>query len=336
MEDVREVGAELRRLAEAEPLDPFDPAELLARGRRGRRRRKVLTAGGAIAGMAVVALAASLLPDLGSAGDQPQVADHQAEQSLFEPVPGVPRGEAGADQPVTKAEAARRCALRNPGEKRPLRLGSNTESGRTVLYDIKIGETAEVRWCKVPGGDKPSAALVAAAAQDPLPTSVAGQLRNCSVQLWVDLTGWKVMASDQSRSLGSVLVAVSPSGRKAVACYLSSTRPAGPAGPGANSMFVTLDSLDQSDPIFTPATASRRADLFAGGGGGSTFAGWGRVASNASRIVLQLGPGPGHEVPVDDGWFAVSWQKPGNANKVSPLKITAYDKAGKVIKVISH
>jgi hypothetical protein len=327
-------------------MDPLDTAKFLARGHRGRRRRTVLTAGAAIGGVAVIALTASLLPSLGVAGKQPDVAGDRGPVSMFEPVPGVPRGEAGADQPVTKAEAARRCALRHPEEKRPL-LGGDTESGRSVSYDIKTGEKAEVRSCKVPGGDKPSAALVAAAAEDPLPTSAAGQLRNCSVQLWVDLTGWKVMSSDQSKRLGrTILVAVSPSGRKAVACELGPTPPSGREGT-SNSMFVTLDSLDHGDPILTPAKGSRHATLLVASGGGSycpgtpcakqySYTGWGRVASNATKIVLQLGPSRVHEIPVNDGWFAITWLSPGNANQTSKPKLTAYDKAGKVVGVITQ
>ncbi|WP_433003682.1 hypothetical protein [Kribbella sp. CA-294648] len=336
MEDVRDVGAELHRLAEAEAQDPFDPVELLQKGRRRKRRRKILSAGGAVAGVAAVALAATLLPNLGPAGNQAQVAGGESQESLFEPVPGVPRGEEGADQPLTKAEAIRRCALRYP-EGKQLLVGSDTRSGRTLLYDAK---DRNKHFCKVPGGDKPSAALVAVAAKDPLPDTTAGQLRNCSVQLWVDLTGWRVMASErhQSKRLASVaLVAVSPSGRKAVACTMSPP-PAGQSEPGlegANSRFFTLDSLDKNDPILPPVKGSERADLFAATGSKSTLTGWGRVASNATLVRLQLGSGPAHEVKVKDGWFAIAWAKPAEAGGDFGV-LKAYDRNGKLVRVISQ
>ncbi|MEU4392752.1 hypothetical protein [Kribbella sp. NPDC023855] len=339
MEDVRDVGAELHRLAEAEAQDPFDPLELLQQGRRRKRRRKILTAGGAVAGVAAVALAATLLPNLGSAGNQPQVAGGESQEALFEPVPGVPRGEESADQPLTKAEAIRRCALRYP-EGGQLRLDSGTKSGKMLSYQGKRGDKVEVQICNVPGGDKPSAALIAAAAKDPLPDTPAGVLRNCSVQAWVDLTGWRVMAFDRyesKRFASAVVVAVSPSGKKAVACNLVPPPPQEPAPRGnvANNRFFTLDAIDKDDPYLLPVKGSARADLFSAGGSKSTYTGWGRVASNATEVRLQLGTRPGYKVPVNDGWFAVAWAKPTETGgDFGALK--AYDKNGKLVRVISE
>ena len=368
MEDVREVGTELHRLAESEELEPFDPAKLLQRGRRGRRRRKLLAGGGAVAGVAVIALAATLLPNLGAAGNKSVVAAEPTQNPLFDPVPGVPFGEEGADQKMTTAEAARRCTLRYPDQKgsivtQPLKgklvkgpTGTSTmgtpkgsgevESGTTTMYEVK--GSGKLAMCTVPGGDKPSAALLAALKKDPVPTTTAGQLRACSVQLWVDLTNWNVMASDHSKRLATTsLVAVSPSGRKAVACELSPFD--GPdAAPTGNTQVYTLDALSPvGDPILTPAKGSQRAELYAAGGGGGgycpgtpckdnyNFTGWGRVASNATTIRLELGPGPAHEVPVKDGWFAFSWVSSSTEDNVKP-KLTAYDQAGNVVKVIDQ
>ncbi|MEV0290563.1 hypothetical protein AB0H36_41085 [Kribbella sp. NPDC050820] len=343
MDDVREVRAELQRLAEAEALEPFDTDGLLARGRRGRRRRTVLAAGAAISGVAVVALVVSLIPGGSVADKEPGFAGDQNQNSQFEAVPGIERGEAAAGQTITKEEAVRRCALRYPDHKQALQAAGSVKAGSTAMYAFEMG--ARFAACTIPGGDKPKAELVAAAEKEPLPTTAAGQLRNCSVQLWVDLTGWRVMAADQSARLGTtVLVAISPSGKKAVACELA-PRTAGEPMPGATP-FLTLNALGDKDPVLTPGKGAKHAELFvaSGGGGGHcpgtpctkqyNYTGWGRVSSTATKVRLELGPGPTHDVEVVDGWFAFTWLSPGPATKVSAPKLTAYDKAGKVVKVI--
>jgi hypothetical protein len=343
MEDVREVSAELHRLADSEPLDPFDTTQVLRRGQRGRRRRKLLGVGGAVVGVAAIAVAASLLPNLTSAEQKPGVAERK-QNSLFEPVPGVPSGEAGADQRITKEEATRRCSLRYPEEKRQL-MGGGTgiRSGHLMLYDVKIGQ--KQGQCIVPGGDKPTAALVAAAAKDPLPASTAAKLRNCSVLAWIDITDWQVVASDQSKTLRRAeLVAISPSGHKVVDCGLSADK----GFPGVlenNTSFATLTNLTGSDPVLDPADKSVRADMYAGGGGGGGCAngicttygmtGWGRVKSTAATTVrLRIGSGPAYEVPVGQGgWFAYTWSTKSTYKITDQPKVAAYDKNGKIVKV---
>ncbi|MFI7066531.1 hypothetical protein ACIBL3_36425 [Kribbella sp. NPDC050124] len=343
MEDVREVRAELQRLVEAEDLGPFDTDELLARGRRGRRRRTVLAAGAAISGVAVVALVVSLVPGVGVADKQPGLAGDPNQNSQFEAVPGIERGEEATGQTITKEEAVRRCALRYPEQKKALQAAASVKAGSTVMYQFEMG--AKFAACTIPGGDKPKPELVKAAERDPLPKTAAGQLRNCSVQLWVDLTGWRVMAADQSTRLATaVIVAVSPSGRKAVACQLQ-PQALGDPMPGATP-FLTLKALGLSDPVVTPGKGSKPADLFVAGGGSGGFCpgtpctkqynytGWGRVSSTATKVRLELGPGPVHDVEVTDGWFAFTWVSPGSATKVKAPKLTAYDKAGRVVKII--
>ncbi|MFD3402736.1 hypothetical protein ACFWUU_18770 [Kribbella sp. NPDC058693] len=344
MEDVREVSAELHRLAESEPLDPFDTTQVLRRGQRGRRRRKLIGVGGTVVGVAAIAVAASLLPNLNSADSTPGVAEHKPQNPQFDPVPGVPSGEAGADQRITKEEATRRCALRNPDEKRPLQgSGPGIRSGHLMLYDIKTGE--KHAQCIVPGGDKPKAAIVAAAAKDPLPASTADKLRNCSVLAWIDITDWQVVASDQSKALKQAeLVAISPSGHKVVECELSSEK--GFAGEvEANTSFATLTNLTGSDPVLDPSDKSVRADMYAagGGGGGCTngicttygMTGWGRVKSTAAVTVrLRIGSGPVYQVPVGQGgWFAFTWTTKTKYKIHDQPKVAAFDKNGKVVKV---
>jgi hypothetical protein len=185
--------------------------------------------------------------------------------------------------------------------------------------------------------------LIAAVAKDPVPATDAGRLRNCSVLMWSDLTNWRVMAADQSKRLASTsFVAVSPSGKKAVTCLLDPFEDVA----AANSQFLTLDAIGPDGPVVDPAKGSHRADLFAASGAGGTicpgtpckdnfnYSGWGRVASNATKVILRLGPGPVHEVPVNDGWFAFTWLSPTTSDHISP-NLTAYDKNGKVVKVIA-
>jgi hypothetical protein len=348
MEDVREVGEELHRLAEAEPLDPFDTAALLARGRKGRRRRKVLTTGGAVAGVAVVALTASLLSNLTTAGNKPPVSGGQTQgSSLFEPVPGVPSGEASVGQAMTMAEAERRCAQRFPDEKRSLQKPhEGPRSGQRMSYQIVIG--AKRRMCTVPGGDKPSAALLAEVAKDPVPTSTAGQLRNCSVQTWVDVTGWRVTATARSSRLGTaLLVAVSPSGRTAIACEITKgSLDGGMVSQG--TYLMTLNDLRYDNNVITPATATKPAEQWTlnniGGIGCSgtpcrtmyATVGWGRINGNATRVRLQMDAKTSTDVPVTDGWFAYNWVTPPTDADISQLSIAAYDRNGKVVKVLKR
>ncbi|MGW7679377.1 hypothetical protein ACWGID_01470 [Kribbella sp. NPDC054772] len=339
MEDVREVSAELHRLAESGTDEPFDTAQVLERGRKGRRRRKLFGAGGAVVGVAAIAITASLLPNLRSTNEQVEVAGN----SQFGPVPGVPRGEAAADQRVSMDEAQRRCALRYPNQKRKLQGRGTIRAGHLAIYDIKIGEQRAE--CIVPGGDKPSAELVAAAAKDPVPKSIPDKLRNCSVIAWIDLTGWQVVASDESKTLGqAIVVAISPSGHKVVSCQLMADRDDWSQF-ARTTTFATLTNLSGADPVLDPADKSARADMYTGGGGGGgctngicttwSSTGWGRVESKAGQTVrLRIGKGPVYQVPVGEGgWFAYTWYTQSKYRLKEFPKVAAYDKNGKVVKV---
>jgi hypothetical protein len=114
------------------------------------------------------------------------------------------------------------------------------------------------------------------------------------------------------------------------------------------SVVLTLDALGPDDPVLTHGKGSRGSDLFVGGGGGGSYcpgtpcpdnyhySGWGRLVSKATTVRLQLGPGPVHEVPVTDGWFAFTSLSAVSDDQVGRPKLTAYDKDGKVVKVISQ
>src|SRR5262249_32560053 len=149
---------------------------------RSLRRRRFLGMGGAVAGVAAVALAVTLIPNHTATGGNPGVAGSRTETSQFSPVPGIPRGEDGAGQRISKQEAERRCALRYPGTNGSMRGTTGFRSVSSQAYvDKAAADGQRIRFCSIPGGDKPSAALVAAAKADPFPKSAADQLRNCSV-----------------------------------------------------------------------------------------------------------------------------------------------------------
>ncbi|MFI5729490.1 hypothetical protein ACIA49_05160 [Kribbella sp. NPDC051587] len=335
-----EVSGDLRRLADRHQPQPVDLDAVLARGRRGLRRRRYLSAGGSVVGIAAIALTAASVPGWTAAKQNAQPAGVQSENSQFSPVPGVPRGEAGADQHLAKDEATRRCALKTPNEKVLLR-GSKFRSGWKAMSDAKPG--VKFMECTVPGGDRPSPALIKAAAKDLVPTSTADKLRNCSVAAWVDVTHWRVVASDEIKGKAASLVAVSPSGNKAIGCELERYPVAMPPGAETSTWFLTLDKLGESDPVFDPASGSDYRDVYLGGGSGGPCgatsckgwneSGWGRVSSKAVKVSFRIGNLPAYTVPVGaDGWFAYTWNEKGSYPRNQYPKVTAYDSHGKVVK----
>jgi hypothetical protein len=350
MEDVREVRAELHGLAEADPLTPFDTAALLARGHRGRRRRRILTAGGTVAAVAAVAVVASLLPGNSQAGDPP-VAGDQQQQTYFEPVPGVPHGENAVGIPVSNAEALRRCLLAIPDFQGQLvNTYGGYRTGDRAINDPRTIKTAPMKtqMCTVPGGDRPTAALLAKLRKDPVTTDPATQLLNCSAQTWVDVTTWHIVASARSKRWPSVLLtAVAPGGHKAITCEIEQNSLNGGMVMRGTS-FLDLDSLRQvQDPIVTPAKGSQRAVLYTRTDLSGQQCGtkkqlcwearaWGRVASTATRIHLEIGPSATTDIPVEDGWFTYIWLSPPTTAKAADFKATAYDKDGKVVTALTE
>lgn len=356
MEDTREVSAELRRLADAEPLDQFDTATVLTRGRRGLRRRRLLGVSGAVAGVAAAALAVTFIPNLTAAGDNPGVANTDTENSQFSPVPGVPRGEDGAGQRISKQEAERRCALRLGGPTYPLEAyPGRSFTFRSVSsrgYDVrKDPRTASLGGCVIPGGDKPSAELVAAAKADPEPKTAAGQLRNCSVKAWVDMTKWHIQVSDRldQRAEGrypafkaSVLVAISPSGKTAIICqprvgeFLGQGR-----GFGWGVTAVRVDSPGPDDPrVPTPdGTVSQEIGAMILGSSDcearvcarSLPMGWGQAPAGTAKVVVRVGSGPEYEAPFKDGWFVFTALDKTPHSETDRMTVRAYDKDGKLL-----
>ncbi len=316
MDDERVVGAELERLAANDPLAPIDPHAMLTRGRRSRRTRRLLGAGGGVAAVALVAIGATLLP--GSATPDVEVAG----SPQFSAVPGVPRGEAGTGVELTVTEANRRCALRDPEVNRPLRANPRWWAGRLAMFDLKRGDRAAI--CMVPGGDKPSAALIAAARRDPVPTTTAGQLRNCSVGFWTDLTKWRVLASDVEPGVASSIVAMSPSGQSAVECVLLAKTKHEAARMHPNSQIYRAP--------FKQLTFQQFGKMPAGQGTGVRAAA-GRMSSDIVRVTIEQAGSGRHEIKVNDGWFALAWlnAKPSGVG----LSIIGYHRDGSTERIVS-
>ncbi|MFF1815905.1 hypothetical protein ACFVWG_01325 [Kribbella sp. NPDC058245] len=343
-----EVGNELHRLAHAEPLTDFDTNAVLTRGRSGVRRRRFLGVGGGIAGVAAIALAATLIPNLSSAGQDPGVAG--TDNSQFEAVPGLPHGEAALFVDVTQAQAQQLCDLRYPGEHQKLKstTARTHRVGSKPSFEMQKLPANGRHFCQIPGGDKPSAKLVAAAAADPLPKDAAGQLRNCSVQTWVDVTGWRIMAADRSAALKQAqIVAVSPSGRSLIACSLDSRE--GPMGDMSNTLFSRLQAPDPNlDPILTPASGTKWAEMIVSGYGGGacdsstkkcgkgSATAWGRGPAETATVEVSL-HGKSYRTPATEGWWASTWSIPPHTWTGDPKKpdypvYKAYDKNGKFLK----
>ncbi|WP_433021430.1 hypothetical protein [Kribbella sp. CA-294648] len=353
MEDTREVSAELRRLADAEPLDRFDTATVLTRGRRGLRRRRILGAGGAVAGVAAAALAVTFIPNVTATSDQPGVANTETENSQFSPVPGVPRGEDGAGQRISREEAERRCQLRLGGPKYPLE-GDGFRSVSSRAFDVRKDPKSGGRGgCVIPGGDKPSAALIAAAKADPDPKTAAGQLRNCSVKAWVDMTKWEIKVSDRldQRAEGrfpafeaALLIATSPSGKTAIICQPRVTDSLGRGGGlGWGITAVRLDNLGPDDPRvpWPDGTAAKQIGAMILGSSDcddtgkicarSLPMGWGRAPADTAKVVVQVGSGPKYEAPFKDGWFVFTALDKTSHASADRMTVRAYDKDGKLL-----
>lgn len=356
MEDTREVSAELRRLADAEPLDQFDTARVLTRGRRGLRRRRILGAGGAVAGVAAAALAVTFIPNLTATGEKPGVANTETENSQFSPVPGVPRGEDGAGQRISKQEAERRCALRYGGRtyllEEDTRRSTPFRSVSTREYDVrKDPSSASQGACSIPGGDKPSAALIFAAKADPDPKDAAGQLRNCSVKAWVDMTKWRIQVADRLDQApegnypafrSSRLIAISPSGKTVIAC-----QPRATTAPGPDRSYgvtaVRLDDLGTDFPRveWPDGTLGKEISVMMFGHSDcdstgkvcdrALALGWGRAPADTAKVLVQVGSGLKYEAPLKDGWFAfTALDKTKQASTVR-MTVRAYDKDGKLL-----
>ncbi|WP_328990228.1 hypothetical protein OG394_28715 [Kribbella sp. NBC_01245] len=334
MYDDKELGAELQRLAGEDPLAPIDSQQLLTRGRRGRQRRRVLGSAGLAATVAVAVVGASLVPDIGQAGrDGDPIAGNSATPSAgpdFTPVPGVPRGDAAIE--MTKKEAERRCGIRTGVTRELANYAPPFKVGETVGNAVAGDPAPGPYECTVPGDSRPSAAVIAKAVNDPTPADKAGQLRNCSVLFWHDMSDWNVVTTETLKGQGTVLVALSPSGRHVALCELGPKFDPKNGWPVGSGPAIFRTSLYARNKLQYFGEAGHRGDA---GGCTANCVGWvykdsGRVTSNIVRIRLTAPNGRTHDIKVVDGWYALSWAN-GDPQARNGGTVKAYDKNGNVV-----
>jgi len=334
-----EIGAELRRLAAQDPGESISGAAMLRRGRRGRMRRRVAAAGTAVVVASVAAVVtagvvARLGPDTAPGGEAQVAGSASAsvEAGMFQPLPGVPHGDAALGQ-LDRAEAVRRCVLRYPGAEYPAGDDTRHRKGYRAGSDlVSVDATgATPTTCMVPGDSRPTAAAVDLAESDPLPKSQTGQLHNCSVMFWHDFSNWEVVASEQIDGVGASLLAKSPSGKYVVNCQL-------------NAHTVDVAAMGSGPAVIEVKTASPQPPAsLAGMVGfqscsnssikcvGWVFPGGGRVDPKITRIRIEAANGKSHELTVKDVWFALYWAD-GNPKGQPGAAVTAYDRNGAVVR----
>lgn len=347
--DETKLGGLLRNTAAHDPLEPIDAERVVRRGERGVRRRRVAGVTSAVAAVAAITWGATALTDVDTSDGTPPVATTGTEQSttsdLFTPLPGVPRGDAALAQ-TTKEEVTRRCKFRHPDAGRAIvdAVPEAYRGGLGIPYAgaPRIGGP-DLLECGIPGDSRPTRDAIALATRDPFPTSDAGKLRNCSVDLWHDITGWRLMASDTEPGILSNIVAVSPSGRYAAWCSLSGKpRVYGPARTVIRLVNPLPDRYRPARPAASNTSQPSEwgmvpGGIFCHGPGRQCPTGWlhdeiGRLKdARVVRIRFEKRNGEFHDVKVLDGWYALAWaDKRGKGDP--DVKRTMYDAAGKVIK----
>lgn len=332
MQDDPEIGAELQRLADGDPLAPVDVTGLLERGRRGRRRRRIASATGVAVAVVAIGVGAAVVPGIGSAHREPEVAGSAA--ALFTPVPGVPQGEAALGK-ITQAEAERRCTIRYGAQPLAKFHVSVYRATMGLMSPLPGKKNMFGPGCTVPGDSKPTAAALAKAKADPMPQTADGQLLNCSVQLWHDLTKWRVAATEQyeTSSGGRVLrlLAVSPTGRSAANCDLPLSGKTDFLAKSSRPSILTAQD-EGLMPLSGVATYMGSGELGCKSNcKGWTYENYGRVDPAITRIHFKTTNGATHDIPVTNGWYTLSWSN-GDPKSRRAAALTAYNAAGQVIR----
>ena len=166
---------------------------------------------------------------------------------------------------------------------------------------------------------------------------------------WVDMTKWHIQVSDRLNLDGEknyrgfsreLLIAISPSGKTAIACQLPVDDIRG-GGYGWGVTALRLDDLGTDYPRmqWPDGTLGKEIATILPEGtdcngnvcGRSLPSGWGRAPADTTKIVVQIGSGPQYESPLKDGWFAFTALDKNSHSTNEPLKVRAYDKDGKLL-----
>ncbi|NEA34087.1 hypothetical protein [Streptomyces sp. SID13031] len=327
-----ELGAELERLVSSDPLLQIDAIGLLERGRRGRRRRRVASISGLAAGVAAIAVGAALVPDIGAGHREPAATSTATAEALFTPMPGVPQGEAALGL-LSQKEAARRCAVRYSTIR--LRDGDfpawSAHASIGIPIPVPGGNPDQRPGCIIPGDSKPTAKAVALAAKDPVPQTADGQLRNCSVQFWHDLTKWRVVTTDRVNTTLNLL-AVSPTGRSAVNCTL---RVSGGEDFWGKSLRLSIRTAQEEELLPLASVGARGSSMFCPPNTCTSFTynNFGRVDPAIARIQVKAQDGATHDIAVANGWFSIAWRH-GLPDEQKKATLTAYDATGQLLETV--
>lgn len=304
-DDDQALGAELRRLAEADPLGPTSAGDLLVRGRRGRRRRQLLSATAVAALVAAVPVTAATLPELDGARDQ-AVAGEKTVVSTA-PSPSTAPTSSAAPAPGTKP------TLAGPTSLRP-----TDRAGRSMRAAPDAGTAEILRACSVK--------LTA------LQEARSGQKPGREVLPVTDLTGWTVLVRAIQPKVGTSFVAFSPDRKVKANCVIYA--PGVPAGMDSASDTGAWPAPSLGPKALSPHLLAAGTSCAAGlDCSGFLYTGTYHVPAKVVRIRATATNGRVLNLRPRDGWLAVMWADGvGGQRAEFGLKYRAYDARGKEIK----
>lgn len=198
------------------------------------------------------------------------------------------------------------------------------------------------------GGDRPEPAGPPVTASTPsapstpivTPSGDAALLGQCGTQVRTDLTGWRIAAKDVELGYLTVVLAVDPAGRHSATCHLpgpklpfgipSSWNAVGQVTPPPAEVGyvetrigrIPRHMFEQGTETCPGPTLSKCV--------GFLFYETGRLPLKAARIHAVAANGRATDIPVVNGWFAVSWGD-RNPEGMTPVTWTVYDAHGKVL-----
>lgn len=294
-DDDQALRAELRRLAEADPLGPISADDLLVRGRRGRRRRQVLSATGVAALVAAVAVAAATLPELD--GERGNAVAGNRTAAITSPTP-----------------SAGRPATTKPTPIRPTSPRPTGTAGSSLRAAPDAGSTEILRACSAK-----LSALKSRSGKSGPPVPAA-----------TDLTGWNVVVRAIQPKVGTAFVALSPDRKLNATCVIYT--PGAPAGMDTGSDTgawpAPLRARKELSPhLFTVGTnCDVGLDC-----SGFLYTSLDQVPAKVARIRATATNGRFVDLRPRDGWLAVMWPDGGSAG--FGLNYRAYDARGREIEL---